>query len=51
MLFAVLTARNRAAAYPAVRATKAGRTISARSDGVNRKIDKLTQLQPIGEAW
>jgi hypothetical protein len=33
---------NRAAAHPAVQASKAGRTISARLGAVNRKMDKLT---------
>jgi len=41
-LVPVLTARNRARAYPAAQASKARRTISARFRCVNRKIDILT---------
>jgi len=43
-LVPVLTARNRARAYPAAQASKAERTISARFRDVNRKIDILTQV-------
>jgi hypothetical protein len=40
-----------AAAHPAVQASKAGRTISARWCPVNRKMGKLTQVQAVARAW
>jgi hypothetical protein len=42
---------NRAAAHPAAQASKAGRTISARFGAVNRKMDKLTQVQAVAGGW